>query len=89
MCGGYTYSTATRILTTDDSVSYDDDSVILVVGYLTDTSSNSILTNEKIVNIMDNMSIHIAEAWIVKSGSLTDYNTYWGDGITWNLLKTI
>ena len=78
--GGYgSYNTSTRIYVASFTVGYADATVLIA------TDSN--LSSDVMTEIMNNIEIRVGNAWIVKNGLLEDYETYVGDGTTWQLFK--
>ena len=77
MCGGDTNGTVTRILGTDDTVDYQDGTVMMAVGTLTH------INTANVVKLAEGITLNISGVWIVQDGYMINYETYYGNGVSW------
>jgi len=77
ICGGDTNGTVTRILGTDDTVDYQDGTVMMAVGTLTH------INTANVVKLAEGITLNISGVWIVQDGYMINYETYYGNGVSW------
>ena len=82
ICGGITSGTATRILDTMAGVIAESSGTIFIAIGCVPSADPSIP-----IELVDNFFLYVYDVWIVQSGAYVDYETYYGDGVSWTLLK--